>query len=118
ANSEGDRCMYDLTKPLPLQGHPGHITIHVDFFFNKDLEYLNTRNKEKKYASSLTKPKATRISVDKQFGYGYLREIVVRRANQKEYVFNEADFSRLHLNDIKDMLLLYVQNKLHRLKGD
>ncbi|GJY69959.1 hypothetical protein Tco_0472941 [Tanacetum coccineum] len=59
-----------------------------------------------------------RISVDKLFGYGYLKEIVVRHANHKEYVFNEADFSRLHLNDIEYMLLLYVQNKLHHLKGD
>ncbi|GJZ34609.1 hypothetical protein Tco_0580426, partial [Tanacetum coccineum] len=59
-----------------------------------------------------------RISVDKQFGYGYLKEIVVRRANEKEYVFNEADFSRLHLNDIEDMLFIYVQNKIHHLKGD
>ncbi|GJZ18193.1 hypothetical protein Tco_0554316 [Tanacetum coccineum] len=59
-----------------------------------------------------------RISVDKQFGYGYLKEIVVRRANQKEYAFNKADFSRLHLNDIEDMLFIYVQNKIHHLKGD
>nr|GEX75621.1 hypothetical protein [Tanacetum cinerariifolium] len=54
----------------------------------------------------------------KQFGYGYLKEIVVRRADQKEYVFKEADFPKLHLNDIEDMYLLYAQNKLHHLKGD
>ncbi|GKD60351.1 hypothetical protein Tco_1297860, partial [Tanacetum coccineum] len=59
-----------------------------------------------------------RISVDKQFGCAYLKEIFVRQANQKDYVFSEADFSRLHLNYIKDRLLLYVQNKLHHLKGD
>ncbi|GJR30092.1 hypothetical protein Tco_1106324 [Tanacetum coccineum] len=59
-----------------------------------------------------------RISVDKQFGYGYLKEIIVRRANQKEYIFNKADFPRLHLNDIEDMFLLYIQNKLHHLTGD
>ncbi|GJT98189.1 hypothetical protein Tco_1093707 [Tanacetum coccineum] len=59
-----------------------------------------------------------RISVDKQFRYGYLKEIMVRRANQKEYVFNEADFAKLHLNDIEHMYLLYAQNKLHHFKGD
>ncbi|GJW36318.1 hypothetical protein Tco_0059238 [Tanacetum coccineum] len=75
----------------------------------RDLEYLKTGNKEKKYVISLTKPKAARyelegleeiipklwnsskvqydlnaalilniirLSVDKQFGYGYLKEIV------------------------------------------
>ncbi|GKD74084.1 hypothetical protein Tco_1332366 [Tanacetum coccineum] len=45
-----------------------------------------------------------RISVDKHFGYGYLKENVVRRTTQKEYTFKEADFPRLHLNYIKDML--------------
>ncbi|GKB15199.1 hypothetical protein Tco_0849122 [Tanacetum coccineum] len=37
---------------------------------------------------------------------------------QKEYVFKEADFPKLHLNDIEDMYLMYAQNKLHHLKGD
>ncbi|GJU40227.1 hypothetical protein Tco_1193184 [Tanacetum coccineum] len=59
-----------------------------------------------------------RILVDEQFRYGYLKEIVVRRANQKEYTFKEADFPRLHLNDIEDMYLLYAQNKLHHLTND
>ncbi|GJR11218.1 hypothetical protein Tco_0793870 [Tanacetum coccineum] len=45
-------------------------------------------------------------------------EIVVRRADQKEYTFKEADFSRFHLNDIEDMFLLYVHHKLHNLTGD
>nr|GEV49525.1 hypothetical protein [Tanacetum cinerariifolium] len=43
-NPEGDRCPYELSKPLPLQGSPGHLTILVDFFFNNDLEYLRTEN--------------------------------------------------------------------------
>ncbi|GJR81151.1 hypothetical protein Tco_0151936 [Tanacetum coccineum] len=58
------------------------------------------------------------VIVDKQFGYGYLKEIVVRRANRKLYIFMEGDFPRLHLNDIEDMLLLHVQNKLVNLEGD
>ncbi|GKB12134.1 hypothetical protein Tco_0846057 [Tanacetum coccineum] len=118
ANPEGDKRPYDMSKPLPLQGPPSHLTILVDFFFNNDLEYLKTGNKERKYAASLTKTKATRIKFDKQFGYGYLNEIVLRRANQEEYTFKEADFSRLHLNDIEDMYLLYVQHKLHNLTRD
>nr|GEV83101.1 Gag-Pol polyprotein [Tanacetum cinerariifolium] len=46
------------------------------------------------------------------------KEIVVKRANQKEYTFKEADFPSLHLNDIKYMYLLYAQNKLHHLTCD
>ncbi|GKA31094.1 hypothetical protein Tco_0717399 [Tanacetum coccineum] len=53
-----------------------------------------------------------------QYGYGYLKEIVVRRADQKLYKFKECDFPNLHLNDIEDMLLLISQNKLFNLDGD
>ncbi|GJV52208.1 hypothetical protein Tco_1447949 [Tanacetum coccineum] len=59
-----------------------------------------------------------RVKDDKQFGYGYLEKIVVRRADKKEYTFKEGDFPRLHLNDIEDMLLLHVQNKLFNLPGN
>nr|GEU69647.1 ribonuclease H-like domain-containing protein [Tanacetum cinerariifolium] len=120
ASPEGERYPYDLSKPLPLQGPPGHKVILVDFFFNKDLEYLKTGNKEKKYAISLTKPKATRYELERlqeMIPKLWSSNIVVRQVDQKEYVFNEADFPRLHLNDIEDMFLLYVK-KLHHLTGD
>ncbi|GKB55559.1 hypothetical protein Tco_0906312 [Tanacetum coccineum] len=51
-------------------------------------------------------------------GYGYLKEIVVRRADNDLYRFKEGDFPRLCINDIKDMLLLVVQNRLTNLSGD
>ncbi|GKD33710.1 hypothetical protein Tco_1249219 [Tanacetum coccineum] len=31
---------YNVSKPLPLGGQPGQVTIQTDFFFNKDLVYL------------------------------------------------------------------------------
>nr|GEY28259.1 hypothetical protein [Tanacetum cinerariifolium] len=52
------------------------------------------------------------------YGYGHLKEIVVKSADKKLYKFMEGDFPRLHLNDIKDMLLLVVQNKLKNLDDD
>ncbi|GJY29291.1 hypothetical protein Tco_0405058 [Tanacetum coccineum] len=55
------------------------------------------------------------FKVNEWYGYGYLEEIVVKRADQKLYTFKEGDFKRLHLNDIEDMLLLVVQKKLHNL---
>ncbi|GKD77964.1 hypothetical protein Tco_1340585, partial [Tanacetum coccineum] len=63
ANLEGDRCLYDLSKPLPLQGPPGHLTIPVEFFFNNDLEYLMNENKERKYDASVTKTKTVRYDL-------------------------------------------------------
>ncbi|GJZ34447.1 hypothetical protein Tco_0580264 [Tanacetum coccineum] len=63
-NPEGDICPYDLSKPLPLQASPGHLTILADFFLNNDLEYLKTGDKEKKYIASITKTKVTRYELE------------------------------------------------------
>nr|GEW90159.1 hypothetical protein [Tanacetum cinerariifolium] len=56
----------------------------------------------------------------RQTFYGHMinREIVVKRADQKLYKFMEDDFQRLYLNDIEDMLLLIVQNRLNNLEGN
>ncbi|GJR83613.1 hypothetical protein Tco_0154398 [Tanacetum coccineum] len=45
-NPEGDCYPFDLSKPLPLQGRPDHLTVVVDYFFNNDLEYLKTSDPE------------------------------------------------------------------------
>ncbi|GJU90731.1 hypothetical protein Tco_1303154 [Tanacetum coccineum] len=60
----------------------------------------------------------TNVKVNKWYGYGHLEEIEVRRADQQLYKFMEGDFPRLYLNDIEDMLLLLVQNKIFNLKND
>ncbi|GJW40175.1 hypothetical protein Tco_0066020 [Tanacetum coccineum] len=87
-NPEGDRCPFDLTKPLPLKGHPGHLTVAAEYLFNNDLEFLKSSDLEK---NTLRLP---------------------RRQKQLE-----GDFVDLHLNYIKDMLLLAVQHKLFHLDG-
>nr|GEW05773.1 hypothetical protein [Tanacetum cinerariifolium] len=154
---KSDRCPYDLSKPLPLHGSPCYLTIPSDFFFNNDLEYLKTSNKERKYTSPVKvaydkdaalgishwEPKRqlfyrshiskqskhevystmkilsmVSVKVDKRFGYGYLKDIIMRRVDQKLYTFKEHDFPKLYLNDIEDMLLLHVQNNLFNLEGD
>ncbi|GKE45607.1 hypothetical protein Tco_1472891, partial [Tanacetum coccineum] len=132
---EGNHCPFDLTKPLPLKGHPGHLTVAAEYFFNNDLEFLKSSDPEKKYTTSITKKKAARyeivgiedmvptlwstikygVSVKKLHGYGHLEEIVVKRANRQLHKFKEGDFVDLHLNDIEDMLILAVQYKLFHL---
>ncbi|GKD75278.1 hypothetical protein Tco_1333560 [Tanacetum coccineum] len=46
-NPEGDRCPFDLTKPLPLKGRPGHLTVAAEYLFNNDLEFLKSSDLEK-----------------------------------------------------------------------
>ncbi|GJW11325.1 hypothetical protein Tco_1577152 [Tanacetum coccineum] len=50
------------------------------------------------------------VEVMRKHGYGYLKEIIIRRADNDLYRFKEGDFPRLRINNIKDMLLLVVQN--------
>nr|GEW15593.1 retrovirus-related Pol polyprotein from transposon TNT 1-94 [Tanacetum cinerariifolium] len=48
----------NVSKPLPLGGPPGQVTIQSDFFFNKDLEYLRYGSKGSRPALSISKIKA------------------------------------------------------------
>ncbi|GJU53299.1 hypothetical protein Tco_1227013 [Tanacetum coccineum] len=58
------------------------------------------------------------VEVMRKHGYRYLKEIVVRRTDNDLYTFKEGDFPRLRIDDIEDMLLLVVQNRLTNLSGD
>ncbi|GJR26861.1 putative ribonuclease H-like domain-containing protein [Tanacetum coccineum] len=136
-NPEGDRYPFDLSKPLPLVKSGNRQIIPVDYFFNNDLAYLQGGSTDRSYMTSLTKIKAakydlpgiedmstkrilamTNVKVNVWFGYGHLEEIEVQRSDQQLYKFMEGDFPRLYLNDIEDMLLLVVQNRLLNLKGE
>ncbi|GKB04211.1 hypothetical protein Tco_0832354 [Tanacetum coccineum] len=48
----------------------------------------------------------THVKVMRKHGYGYLEEIVLRRADNALYRFKEGDFPQLRINEIEDMLLL------------
>ncbi|GKC96294.1 hypothetical protein Tco_1161736, partial [Tanacetum coccineum] len=60
----------------------------------------------------------TRLTIMKRYDYSHLDEIEVRREDQQLYTFKEGDFPRLRLQDIEDMLLLLVQQKLTNLMID
>ncbi|GJX01630.1 hypothetical protein Tco_0185543 [Tanacetum coccineum] len=60
----------------------------------------------------------THVKIMRKHGYGYLEEIMVRRADNALYKFKEGDFPRLRINDIEDMLILVAQNQLTNLSGE
>nr|GEZ18512.1 hypothetical protein [Tanacetum cinerariifolium] len=60
----------------------------------------------------------TRLTIMKKYYYSHLEEIEVRREDRKLYKFREVNFPRLRLQDIEDMLLLLVQQKLTNLTID
>ncbi|GJU41184.1 hypothetical protein Tco_1194141 [Tanacetum coccineum] len=178
-NPEGHQILRNVYEPLPLGGPPGQVTIQPQFFFNKDLDYLLTGDKERKIALSISKLKAARyldfgleelvpslwvesereydisavygithwwfrrkefyinkhsepsdreavrsqmrilsvisVKVFEKYGYNYLREIILRRADYQEYKISEKDFKNLHPNDFEDLFLLNIQEKLNHL---
>ncbi|GJT44164.1 hypothetical protein Tco_0952879 [Tanacetum coccineum] len=117
-NQEGYRYPFDLSQPLPLQGHPGHLTIAADYFFNNDLEYLKYSDPERTYTTSIKKTKASWYEI-----VG-IEDMVPTLWSPTKVGYDKDALKGikhwdLHLNDIEDMLLLVVQHKLfHLTDGD
>ncbi|GJX91414.1 hypothetical protein Tco_0344740 [Tanacetum coccineum] len=174
---------YNISKPLPLGGDPGHVRIQPDFFFNKDLEYLRYGRKIGRPALSISKMKVVydpdvgleqmvpdqmwieeeckydvvaiygishwwfqrqrfyidrhtsegdrrvvrsrmyilsvvRIEVFPMYWYNYMKKIVLRRADPKEYVIAERDFKYLYPSDFEDLYLLNLQGHLNHLSPE
>ncbi|GJU23727.1 hypothetical protein Tco_1157069 [Tanacetum coccineum] len=143
ANPEGDQVRINVNRPLPLGGPPGHVTIQTEFFFNKDLEYMRFGNKGSMPVLSIFKMKVARypdfgleLLVPEQmwiedvctydisakyaysrYGYDYLSEIVLRRADFQEHTIAEKDFKNLYPSDFEDLNLLLLQGHLDHLSG-
>nr|GEY36827.1 hypothetical protein [Tanacetum cinerariifolium] len=117
---------YNVSKPLPLSGQPGQVIIQTDFFFNKDLEYLGFGSKGGRLAFSISKMKAAyypdvglEIEVLFLYGYDYIKKIVLRIADLKEYIIAKRDFKYLYPSDFEDLDKYGVQmimrfNEIHK----
>ncbi|GJR09714.1 hypothetical protein Tco_0792366 [Tanacetum coccineum] len=110
-NPEGDRFHHDMSKPLPLTGPPGRKSI--PWFYKGNIGH---KSRHEVY-SKLNIRSVQNIKVNKKFRYAYLEEIVVTRTDEKEYKFAEANFPKLNQNDIKDLYLFKIQNKIRNIKG-
>ncbi|GJX88878.1 hypothetical protein Tco_0340892 [Tanacetum coccineum] len=59
-----------------------------------------------------------RIEVFSMYGYNYMKKIVLRRANLKEYVIVERDFKYMYPSDFEDLYLLNLQGYLNHLSPE
>ncbi|GKB02769.1 hypothetical protein Tco_0830858 [Tanacetum coccineum] len=81
-------------------------------------------NEQSRYKQEKTKTRPKKAKLKSQIRSStlgdikFLSSIVVRRSDKKEYTFSYADLPRLNLNDIEDMYLLKVQDKLHHLQSE
>ncbi|GKF14383.1 hypothetical protein Tco_0055845, partial [Tanacetum coccineum] len=132
-NPEGSDYLFDLTKPLPLVMSRNRQKVPVKVSYDKHALWGISHWREQHktfygYARGLQSTHdvystkrilaVTQVEVMKKHGYGYLKEIVVRRTDNDLYRFKKGYFPRLHINDIEDMLLLVVQNRLKNISGD
>nr|GEU95000.1 hypothetical protein [Tanacetum cinerariifolium] len=123
-NPKGHEYPFGLRKPLPLIKDRGRQVVHGNYFFNKDLKYSKGGSSNRKYTTSTTKTKAAKYDNKKGIEdmvltlWSPVKEIVVRREDQKLHKFKEGDFPRLSMRNIKDLLLLLVQKKLSNLEKD
>ncbi|GJV56247.1 hypothetical protein Tco_1457252 [Tanacetum coccineum] len=128
-NPEGNRIVPDMGKPLPLGGNKERRSalsiskLKAAYYLDFGLEELvpsqwieSERESDISAAYGITHCVLS-IKTYKRYGYTYLREIVLRRADYKEYKISEANFKNLHLNDFEDLYLLQLQGKLNHLSG-
>ncbi|GJT60794.1 hypothetical protein Tco_1004327 [Tanacetum coccineum] len=128
ANPEGDQVMIDISKPLPLSGPPGHVTIQTQFFFNKDLDYLRYGSKGSGQALSISKMKAARYHdfgfvllvpkhmwIDDVCTYDISASYGISHADHQEYTIAKKDFKNLYPSDFENLNLLLFQGHLNHL---
>ncbi|GJT10604.1 hypothetical protein Tco_0857646 [Tanacetum coccineum] len=96
-NPEGHQILRNIYEPFPLGGPPGEPS---------DREAVR---------SQMRILSVIRVKTFEKYGYNYLREIILRRADYKEYKISEKDFKNLHPNDFEDLYLLNIQDKLNHL---
>ncbi|GKC52955.1 putative reverse transcriptase domain-containing protein, partial [Tanacetum coccineum] len=129
---------YNVSKPLPLGGEPGHVTIQPDFFFNKDLEYLRYGRKIGRPALSISKMKVAyyldvgleqmvpdQIWIEEECKYDIASMYGISHwwfQRQRFYIdrhtSKERDFKYLYPSDFEDLYLLNLQGHLYHLSPE
>ncbi|GKC64469.1 hypothetical protein Tco_1097067, partial [Tanacetum coccineum] len=101
-NLEGHQVVPDVSKPLPLRGPLGQTHSPSD------------RSTVRSHMRILS---VVSLKTYERYGYTFLKEIVLCRADYKEYKISEADFKNMHPNDFEDLYLLHLQGQLNHLSG-
>nr|GEW03059.1 hypothetical protein [Tanacetum cinerariifolium] len=146
ANPEGDQIRIDISKPLPLSGLLGNVTIQTQFFFNYDLEYLRYGSKGSGQTLLISKMKAALYldfglellvpehlwinevrTYDISASYGishwwfnrqkFCIDRHIADSSRKEYTIAEKDFKNLYPSDFEDLNQLFLQGHLNHLSG-
>ncbi|GJV45277.1 hypothetical protein Tco_1429813 [Tanacetum coccineum] len=133
SNPEGHQIPQNIYDPLPLGGPPGQfhrcgLRVNANdisavygithWWFRRKEFYINKHSESsdrEAVRSQMRILSVISVKVFEKYGYNYLREIILRRADYQEYKISEKDFKNLHPNDFEDLFLLNIQEKLNHL---
>ncbi|GJR82943.1 hypothetical protein Tco_0153728 [Tanacetum coccineum] len=131
ANPEGDQVRIDISRPLPLNGPPGHgsgpalsiskmkVARYLDFGLEllvPDPMWINDVCTYDIIRTHMRILSVVRIKAYSRYGYDCLKEIILRRANYQEYTIAEKDFKNLYPSDFEDLNLLLLHVHLNHLR--
>ncbi|GJR28027.1 hypothetical protein Tco_1104259 [Tanacetum coccineum] len=111
---------YNVSTPLPLGGEPGRPALSISkmkaaYYPDVGLEQLVP---DQFWIEEECKYDIAAMYVFSMYGYNYMKKIVLRRADLKEYVIAERDFKYMYPSDFEDLYLLNLQGHLNHLSPE
>nr|GEW33688.1 copia protein [Tanacetum cinerariifolium] len=88
--------------------------------FNQQKFYIDRHDSpscQKEVRSHMRILSVVKIKAYSRYGYDYLSEIVLRRADLQEHTIAEKDFKNLHPSDFEELNMLLLQGHLDHLLG-
>ncbi|GKB33148.1 hypothetical protein Tco_0872549 [Tanacetum coccineum] len=105
-----DVCTYDVTAKYGIS----------HWWFTRQKFYIDRHDslsRQKEVRTHIQILSVVRIKAYSRYGYDYLSEIVLRRADHEEHTIAKKDFKNLYPSDFKDLNLLLLQGHLDHLSG-
>ncbi|GJV63989.1 hypothetical protein Tco_1474817 [Tanacetum coccineum] len=105
-----DVCTYDISEKYGIS----------HWWFTRKKFYIDRHDSPSRLKDVKTHMwilNVVRIKAYLRYGYDYLSEIILRRADHREYKIAKKDFKNLYHSDFKDLNLLLLQGHLDHLSG-
>ncbi|GJW62913.1 hypothetical protein Tco_0114797 [Tanacetum coccineum] len=105
-----DVCTYDISAKYGIS----------HWWFNRQKFYIDRHDspsRRKDVRTHMRILSVVRIKAYSRYGYDYLSEIVLRRADFQEHTIAEKDFKNLYPSNFEDLKLLLLQGHLDHLSG-
>nr|GEZ16318.1 hypothetical protein [Tanacetum cinerariifolium] len=105
-----EECKYDIAAMYGIS----------HWWFQRQRFYIDKHTSEGDHKAVRTHMRILSVSVVKievlsLYGYDYMKNIILRRADLKEYIIAERDFKYLYPSDFEDLYLLNLQGHLNHL---